>query len=138
MVAPENLPPTIDYGVTFERGLRIKYGDRSHLYISGTASINKEGKVLYHPDVIKQTQRTIENVRALLAPHGANLKDMAYLIFYLRNGNDKKKVLKVLKDEVPSNVPFFLVEGAVCRPTWLVEVEGMGVIRDSTVFPNFF
>ena len=33
MEAPKNLPPTITYGVTFERGTRVRFGDRSHLHI---------------------------------------------------------------------------------------------------------
>ncbi len=41
MEALENLSSTIVYGVTFERGTRIRFGDRSHLYISGTASIDQ-------------------------------------------------------------------------------------------------
>lgn len=42
--APSHLSPTIVYGVTFERGLRVRFGDRSHLYISGTASIDSRGR----------------------------------------------------------------------------------------------
>lgn len=56
--ALENLAPTIKYGVTFERGILVRFGDRSHLYISGTASIDKNGKVLHISDVKRQTQRT--------------------------------------------------------------------------------
>ena len=37
--APEYLNPTYEYGVTFERGTAVEYGDRKHIFISGTASI---------------------------------------------------------------------------------------------------
>jgi len=138
MEALENLPPTIKYGVTFERGLRVRYGDRSHLHISGTASIDREGNVMYPSDVKKQTQRTIENIRALLEPHGADLDDMAYIIGYVRNLKDRRKVMDVLKKEIPDDIPLLLLEGAVCRPAWLVELEGVAIISDSTEFPPFF
>ena len=138
MEALENLSPTIKYGVTFERGTRIRYGDRSHLHISGTASIDKNGQVMHLSDVRKQTQRTVENVKALLTPHGAELKDMAYIIGYVRNLKDRKKVMDILKTEVPNNIPLLLLEGAVCRPAWLVELEGVAIIADSTEFPPFF
>jgi len=138
MEALENLSPTIKYGVTFERGTRIRYGDRSHLHISGTASIDKDGKVLHLHDVKKQTRRTLENLRALLNPHGAELKDMAYIIGYVRNLKDWKKVMSVVRDEVPDNIPFLLLEGAVCRPSWLIELEGVAIVPDDTGFPPFF
>ena len=80
----------IKYGVTFERGLRVRFGDRSHLYISGTASIDKNGDVIHVSDVKNQRRQTLDNVKALLSPHGARLKDMAYIIVYLRSLKIKK------------------------------------------------
>ena len=59
MEALSHLSPTILYGVTFERGLRVRFGDRSHLYISGTASINSEGEVLHVGDAELQTRRAM-------------------------------------------------------------------------------
>ncbi|MFN2115781.1 MAG: sugar phosphate nucleotidyltransferase, partial [Anaerolineae bacterium] len=53
---------TIDYGVTFERGIRIRFGDRSHLHISGTASIDKCGEIVHPGDILKQTERTVANI----------------------------------------------------------------------------
>ncbi len=138
MEALENLSPTIQYGVTFERGTRIRYGDRSHLHISGTASIDKHGNVLHLSDVKKQAKRTIENIKALLAPHGAGISNMAYIIGYVRNLKDRRKVMDVLKKEIPENIPLILLEGAVCRPTWLVELEGVAIIPDSCDYPPFF
>jgi len=138
MDALENLSPTIKYGVTFERGTRIRYGDRSHLHISGTASIDKNGEVMHVSDVRKQTERTLENIRALLSPHGADLNDMAYMIGYVRTLKDRKKVMEVLDKEIPKNIPLLLLEGAVCRPAWLVELEGVAIIPDSNDFPPFF
>jgi hypothetical protein len=41
-----HLNPTYEYGVAFERGVKVLYGDRSHLFISGTASIDNKGDVL--------------------------------------------------------------------------------------------
>lgn len=138
MEAIENLSSTIKYGVTFERGIRVRYGDRSHLHISGTASIDKNGKIMHISDVRKQTQRTLDNIRALLAPHGAKLNDMAYLIAYVRNFKDRNKVMEVVEKEIPANIPFIFLEGAVCRTAWLVELEGVGIIPDSNDFPPFF
>lgn len=70
MSAEAHLCPTHNYGVTFERGTQIVYGDRSHYYISGTASIDKFGEVVHVGDVAGQSLRTLENIDALLSATG--------------------------------------------------------------------
>jgi len=137
MEAPANLSPAILYGVTFERGLRVKFGDRSHLYISGTASINNKGEALFPGDAARQTKRTVENIRALLAAHHASINDMAYIIAYIRNLDDREAVHTVLSKEIGNAIPLIFAEGAVCRPAWLVELEGVAVIPDKSEFPPF-
>jgi enamine deaminase RidA (YjgF/YER057c/UK114 family) len=137
MEALSYLRPTIEYGVTFERGLRVRFGDRSHLYISGTASINTKGEVLHEGDAGLQTRRAVENVRALLAAQSATLGDLTYVIAYVRNAHDRRQVEKVLRDELGDRIPMVMTEAAVCRPSWLMELEGVAVIRDETQFPPF-
>ena len=138
MEAREHLNPTHEYGVTFERGTKIEFGDRSHLYISGTASIDKQGKILHAGDVKKQTERVIENITALLKPHGADLKDMLYFIVYIRNITEAKAVESILKREKLDSAPIIFAEGAVCRPGWLVEIEGKAIIKNKLEWPDFF
>jgi len=46
--------------------------------------------------------------------------------------------MEVLEKEIPPDVPFLCVVGAVCRPAWLVEMEGIAIIPDSNDFPAFF
>ena len=137
MEALSHLSPTILYGVTFERGLRVRFGDRSHLHISGTASINSEGEVLHEGDAELQTRRAIENVRALLDAQSATLDDMAYVIAYVRNVHDRQRVRKVLDEELGRKIPLVFTEAAVCRPAWLMELEGIAIIPDRSEFPPF-
>jgi enamine deaminase RidA (YjgF/YER057c/UK114 family) len=137
MEAPENLSSTICYGVTFERGLKIRFGDRAHLHISGTASIDCDGEIMYLGDIRGQTERTIDNIEALLRPHGAILENMCYIILYLRNRKHFQFIQDILAVRIPASVPLIPVEGAVCRPGWLIEMEGMAVTDDSTSFPPF-
>lgn len=47
LYAPTHLNPTYEYGVSFERGTYVDYGDRRQIFISGTASINNKGEVVY-------------------------------------------------------------------------------------------
>jgi len=137
MDALDNMPRTIDYGVTFERGLRVRFGDRSHLYVSGTASIDKGGKVLHPGNVRAQTERTIENVTALLGTEGGTLGDLAYLFVYVRNFHDYDAVRETLASRIAGDLPVLYLHGAVCRPAWLVEMEGVAIASDSTGFLPF-
>lgn len=66
LYAKENLNPTYEYGVTFERGVFIDFGDRRKVYISGTASIDNKGLIVHRGDIEKQVYRMWQNVSALL------------------------------------------------------------------------
>ncbi len=137
MEALSHLAPTILYGVTFERGLRVRFGDRSHLHVSGTASINTKGEVLHEGDAELQTRRAIDNVRALLEAQSATLDDLAYVIAYVRNTHDRRQVRNVLDEELGGEIPLVFTEAAVCRPAWLMELEGVAIIPDKNEFPPF-
>ena len=123
----DNFCRTDEYGVTFERATRITYGDRTHYYISGTASIDNSGDVVHVGDVLAQTCRTLDNVSVLLDEGGATMEDLKILIVYLRDGSDSKRVDKYLKEQLPAGVAYQVVTGSVCRPQWLIEVDGFAV-----------
>ena len=129
LYALENLSPTHIYGVTFERATRIIYGDRSHYYISGTASIDNAGNILYPGDVRSQTERAIDNIEALLAEGQAVLSDMKQAIIYLRDAADAKIVSGVVDRRMGADTGRMIVRAPVCRPGWLVEIEGIAVNR---------
>jgi len=125
--APDFLPPTHRYGVTFERGTRILYGDRSHYFISGTASIDRDGHILHPGQVAAQSERMVANVAALLERHRAALTDLKLVTVYLRDAADAPVVEKQLRRLLPDAVPRVLLKGTVCRPGWLVEMDAIGV-----------
>jgi len=120
----DRLCPTRNYGVTFERGTRIAYADRAHHFISGTASIDSDGVVVHRGDVLRQLERALGNVDALLRSGGATLDDMAHLVVYLRDPADFPAVEGYLAERL-GGLPRLIVQGAVCRPDWLIEVEGV-------------
>ena len=127
------LCPANRYNVTFERGTRISYADRAHYFISGTASVDKEGNTLYLGNILKQLDRTIENMSSLLKAGKASLSDMMYMIVYLRDLSDFDRVKERLGKILPL-VPTIFVKAAVCRPEWLIEIEGVAIkVRKTTV-----
>ena len=126
LYAPTHLNRTSDYGVSFERGTYIDYADRRHVFISGTASINNKGEVMYPRDVVKQTHRMWENVEALLNEAECSYDDVAEMVVYLRDVADYQTV-RQLYEERFGDKPFVIVLAPVCRPGWLVEMECMAV-----------
>ena len=126
LYAPTHLNPTYEYGVTFERGTAVSYGDRSHIYISGTASIDNKGQVMHVGDVVAQTRRMWENVETLLAEAGASFADVMQIIVYLRDTADAKRVTEMFHERFP-NIPTVVTLAPVCRPTWLIEMECIAV-----------
>lgn len=126
LYAPTHLNPTYEYGVSFERGTYVDYGDRRQVFISGTASINNKGEVVYPGDIRKQTERMWENVEALLKEAGCTFDDLGQMIVYLRDVADYT-VVKGMYDERFPDTPRVFVYAPVCRPGWLIEMECMGV-----------
>ena len=126
LYAPTHLNPTYEYGVSFERGTYVDYGDRRQVFISGTASINNKGEVVCPGDIRKQTERMWENVEALLKEAGCTFDDLGQMIVYLRDVADYT-VVKGMYDERFPDTPRVFVYAPVCRPGWLIEMECMGV-----------
>ena len=88
LYAPTHLNPTYEYGVSFERGTYVDYGDRRQVFISGTASIDNKGEIMYPRDIRLQTARMWENVEALLAEAGCTYEHVGQMIVYLRDEAD--------------------------------------------------
>lgn len=126
LVAPDHLNPTIQYGVAFERGTAITYGDRRHVLISGTASINNKGEIINVGDVAAQGRRALENVKALLSEAGCGLQDIASAIVYLRDIADYGRACLLMQQLLP-DTPLVIVSGPVCRPGWLIELECVAI-----------
>jgi len=124
--APEHLNDTIEYGVAFERGTRVSCGSKQYSLISGTASIDKRGEVIYLNDVRKQTGRLLENIGALLFNGGMTMNDIRMFTIYLRDISDYPEVEKFMSSVFPYT-PRIIVSARVCRPSWLVEMECVAV-----------
>lgn len=137
LYASTHLNRTSDYGVSFERGTYVDYGDRRQVFISGTASIDNKGQIVHVGNVINQTFRMWENVEALLREAGCTYDDVAHMIVYLRDPADYKVVSRLYEERFPGR-PVVIVHAPVCRSGWLVEMECMAVkAQHDERFPAF-
>ncbi len=127
-----------DYGSAFSRGMRIELGQFVLLLISGTASIDDQGRTLYAGDFRAQTRRTFENIRALLESEGATWKDIVRTTCYLR---DIERDYQAFNEErvnfyreqglnpVPASTG---IQAILCRPDLLIEIEAIAMFRRET------
>lgn len=136
LYALSHLNRTIEYGVTFERGTLMQYGDRNHIYISGTASINNKGEVMHVGNINQQTLRMWENVEKLLEEGGMSYEDVMQIVVYLRDSSDYETVKQMFNKKFP-NMPLVITLAPVCRPTWLIEMECIAVKKACNDFREF-
>ncbi len=124
LTAPEFLNATHEYGVAFERGTRLTTPSGTTYFISGTASINKQGKVIWRNNVKKQLDRILDNINALLDGGGSGLSRIDYLIVYLRDAADHDWTVRAIR-RLFRDTPLLVVQAKVCRPEWLIEIEAV-------------
>lgn len=134
LYAPTHLNPTYEYGVSFERGTYVDYGDRRQVFISGTASINNKGEIVHPGDIRKQTLRMWENVETLLKEAECTFDHVGHLLVYLRDIADYVVVEEMFEERFP-NIPKVFLLAPVCRSGWLIEMECMAV--KSVCHPQF-
>ncbi len=129
LYAAENMNKTIEYGVTFERGVCVHHSGYKQVYISGTASIDTKGEVLHIGDIKGQVKRMTENVNALLVEAGCKWDDIAQATVYLRDIADYEVAYNELSKIMPDG-QFIIVQAPVCRPTWLIEMETIAIGKE--------
>jgi 2-iminobutanoate/2-iminopropanoate deaminase len=120
---------------SFSRGMRIDLNGLTILLISGTASIDEDGRSVHIGDFRAQLRRTYENLTGLLASEGATWHDIVRTSCYLR---DIDRDYEVFNDE---RTKFFAEQGLdplpastgiqakLCRPELLVEIEAIAMFR---------
>jgi enamine deaminase RidA (YjgF/YER057c/UK114 family) len=79
----------------------------------------------------------VDNVEALLRSGGASLADLMHLTVYLRDPTDFARIEHYLAERF-AGLPVNIVQGAVCRPQWLVEIEGIAIAANhAPSLPSF-
>lgn len=122
---------------SFARATLASVGSGRHLFIAGTASI--VGHASRHPrDPRKQTLETLNNieqvineVRSLPAPEAAldhSLQadgDSTLLKAYLRRPEHLPTIKRALEEHLGPEPCCLYLEGRMCRPALLLEIEGI-------------
>ena len=120
---------------SFSRGMRIDLGNFVVLLISGTASIDEEGKSVHIGDFRKQMRRTLQNITALLAAEGCTWKDIVRTSCYLRDidrdyAEFNEERTTFFKEQGLDPLPASTgIQAKLCRPELLVEIEAIAMFK---------
>ena len=117
----------------FVRAMAVVTGKLVTTFISGTASITAS-ESRHDNSVGQQTQQSLDNIAALIAPDnfqrhgacglGATLDDLALARVYVKRQEEYDTVRAICRARL-GQVPTIYVVGDICRPELLVEVEGI-------------
>ena len=120
---------------SFSRGLRIDLNGLVILLISGTASIDENGKVAHVGEFRAQLHRTYHNITGLLESEGATWKDVVRTTCYLRDierdyaafNEERTKFFKEQGlDPLPASTG---IQAILCFPELLIEIEAIAMFR---------
>jgi enamine deaminase RidA (YjgF/YER057c/UK114 family) len=135
IMAPQALNEAPVYGSAFSRGLRLDIKGITILLISGTASVDEQGRTVHLGDFGAQTWRTYRNITALLEAEGATWKDVVRTTCYLRDiERDYVEFNRIrtqfLKEQGLNPLPASTgIQAILCRPDLLVEIEAMAIFE---------
>ncbi len=135
--APQVLNEAYNYQKpsSFSRALRLDFGDYKVLLISGTASVNEEGKAEHIGDFNAQLWRTYRNITTLLEAEGMTWHDVVRTTNYLRDiERDYAEFNKIRTsfyswlnlDPLPASTG---IQARLCWETLLVEIEAYAVCK---------
>ena len=118
---------------SFSRGMRTDLNGLVILLISGTASIDEQGKSVHIGDFAAQLRRTLDNITGLLASEGATWHDVVRTSCYLRDIERDYDAFNAGRtaffkeqglDPLPASTG---IQATLCRPELLVEIEAIAM-----------
>jgi 2-iminobutanoate/2-iminopropanoate deaminase len=119
---------------SFSRGLSVELPGASMLFLSGTASVDEEGRTVHPGDFQAQCLRTFRNLTRLLASENASWHDIVRTTCYLRDierdydlFNDMRTLFltAVDVDPLPASTG---IQARLCRSDLLVEIEAIAMV----------
>jgi 2-iminobutanoate/2-iminopropanoate deaminase len=127
---------------SFSRGMRLDLGSVTILLISGTASIDENGKSVHIGDFRAQMRRTLANITGLLASEGCTWHDIVRTTCYLRDierdyeafNEERTEFYKEQGlDPLPASTG---IQAVLCRPELLIEIEAIAMFRSDQASVN--
>jgi enamine deaminase RidA (YjgF/YER057c/UK114 family) len=114
---------SLEYGSAFNRAVLIDMPAGQRLLISGTASIEPNGRSAHAGDLQKQIALTMEVTHAILASRGFNFSDVTRATAYFKNIQDAPAFDVWRQKQKVEPFPLIMAESTICRDELLFEIE---------------
>lgn len=124
-IEPANSPlqnPAWNYKSSFSRGIKVLCPDHHRLSVSGTASIDEDGKTVFIDDVDAQMNLTMQVVEAILQDAGMDWNDTASALVYFKHRDDFGRFDAYCQKHGIA-LPHVKLHADVCRDDLLFELE---------------
>ena len=116
------------YGSAFSRAMVVEEPDSKLILVSGTASIDEEGRTVYVEDSAAQIRHTLNVVSALIGEEGATLQDICEATVFLKHGGDFPLYREVAAQYGIADVPSVNVVADICRDELLFELDAAFIV----------
>lgn len=115
--------PPLKYGSAFSRAVEVALPGCRRLYVSGTASIDRQGASAHLGDAAGQIQHTMNVVEAILHARGMTWADVTRAVAYVKRGADVKAFFDLFSAEPAARLPVLVAQSDICRDELLFELE---------------
>lgn len=116
------------YGSAFSRAVVIEESHSKLILVSGTASINEQGKSVFIGDPRAQIQQTLNVITTLIASEGATLQDICEATVFLKRRQDFPVYQGIAQQAGISNAPSVHVIADICRDELLFELDAAFIL----------
>lgn len=117
-----------EYGSAFSRGMVLQAQGRKTILVSGTASIDAQGRSTHPGDHEAQCVQTLMAVASLLETEGAGLEHLRLTTVFCRDALALQAYQRVCRLLRLPDLPAVLVRADVCRPELLIEIEAVATL----------
>jgi enamine deaminase RidA (YjgF/YER057c/UK114 family) len=115
--------PALDYKSSFSRAVELAFPTHRQLLVSGTASIDPDGRSVHIGDCARQIELTMRVVQEILRSRGMGWHDLSRGIAYFKNRADVALWdAWVIQNHIP-RFPLAISHADVCRDELLFEIE---------------
>ena len=116
------------YGSGFSRAVSLSIEDRQTIFVSGTASIDSEGRTVHGGEYEGQVIETLLSVAALIEERGGRLRDIALGTLFYKDEKMHATYRDVSHLLGLDDLPLIPVCADVCRRDLLVEIEAVALV----------
>ena len=112
-----------DYGSSFSRAVKYSDDEYTNLTVSGTASIDPEGKTAHLSDIKSQIKLSFDVVKAILYSQNLDFSDIVRSYAYVNDKSFAEAFYEYIKSDLPVDFAFICAQNRICRDGLLFEIE---------------